>query len=167
MSDIDDVLPEIYAELKRMASAQMRGQRRSHTLQATALVHEAYLKLARGDGVMVADRRGLLALAGRAMRQVLVDHARSRRRDKRGASLQRVALSDAIAGASSDAFDLVRIGEALDKLEGIDERQVRIVELRFLSGFDVEEAAEILGISPTLVKRETALARAWLLRELA
>jgi RNA polymerase sigma factor (TIGR02999 family) len=166
-SALDALLPDVYQELRRLAGRAMRGERADHTLQPTALVHEAYLKLAQIHGLSVASRPQFLALAARAMRQVLVDHGRARRADKRGAAALRVTLSEGLAAAEPDAgFDLLSLDQALERLAQIDDRQVRIIELRFLAGLTVEEAAEVLEIPAIKVKRETAMARAWLFREL-
>jgi RNA polymerase sigma factor (TIGR02999 family) len=167
--EIDRLLPELYDELRRLAAGALRGQRPDHTLQPTALVHEAYLKLAAsagGAGGALAGRTHLLATAARAMRQILVDHARARTREKRGGGAVQVTLSLAGASAEPSAFDLLAFDEALRRLEALDSQQVRIVELRYLVGLSVEEVAGVLGVSATTVKRDTAMARAWLFREL-
>jgi len=161
----DELLPAVYAELRRLAASYMRRERPGQTLQATGLVHEAYLRLA-GTGRPWTDRAHFLGIAARAMRQILVERARARGAQKRWAGLDRVTLTDALAaGASADAM-LPALDEALARLERLDPEQVRIVELRYFAGLGIEEAAETLGISPATVKRRWALARAWLLREL-
>ena len=165
MSRLDDALPELYDELRRIAERALRGERPGHTLQATALVHEAYLKLAATPDYAYLSRDQLLGAAARAMRRVLVDHARRRRRDKRGGDILRVTLSPELA-TPEPGVDLLALDEALERLAALDERQVRIVELRFIAGLSVEETATLLGLSPTSVKRDTMMARAWLLREL-
>jgi RNA polymerase sigma factor (TIGR02999 family) len=150
-----------------LAGRAMRGERPDHTLQPTALVHEAYLKLAQIHGLSVESRPQFLALAARVMRQVLVDHGRARRAGKRGEGALRVTLSEGVAVDEPVAgFDLLSLDQALERLEAIDQQQVRIFELRFLAGLTVEEAADVLGIPVIRVKRETAMARAWLFREL-
>jgi RNA polymerase sigma-70 factor (ECF subfamily) len=164
--EIDRLLPELYDELRRLAAGVLRGQRPDHTLQPTALVHEAYLKLAASAGGALAGRTHLLATAARAMRQILVDHARARATEKRGAGAVQVTLSLAGASGEPSAFDLLAFDEALRRLEALDGQQVRIVELRYLVGLSVEEVAEVLGVSATTVKRDSAMARAWLFREL-
>lgn len=161
---LDRLLPEVYEELRQLAARALRGQRPDQTLQPTALVHEAYLKLAAG-GTSPADRHHLLAVAARAMRQILVDRARARGSGKRGGGALKVTLS-AAAGEPASAFDLVAFDDALRRLEALDPQQGRIVELRFLAGLSVEETAMVLGVSPTTVKRDSAMARAWLFREL-
>ena len=165
-ADLNRLLPEIYDELRRLAERAMRGQPRDHTLQPTALVHEAYLKLAGSMANAPVDRTHLLATAARAMRQILVDHARGRLTDKRGGGAVSVTLSLAGGSGEPSAFDLLAFDEALRRLESVDGQQVRIVELRYLMGLSVEETAAALGISPSTVKRDAAMAKAWLFREL-
>jgi RNA polymerase sigma factor (TIGR02999 family) len=164
--ELDRLLPEVYDELRRLAARAMKDQRPDHTLQPTALVHEVYLKLASSAGGPPVDRTHLLATAARAMRQILVDHARARKADKRGAGAVKVTLSLADTPAAPQPFDLLDFDEALQRLEALDPQQVRIVELRYLVGLTVEEVAEALGISPRTVKRDAAMAKAWLFREL-
>ena len=165
--ELDDLVPDLYDELRRLARRAMRGQRPDHTLQPTALVHEVYLKLAGARGLEIRQRPQFLALAARVMRQVLVDHARARRRGKRGGEETRITLSEGLAAREEPAYELLALDEALSRLEAIDGQQVRIIELRYLAGLSVEEAAEALDISPTTVKRESAMARAWLYSELS
>ncbi len=160
-------MPEIYQELRRVAARAMSGERRDHTLQTTALVHEAYLQLARVHGLSVENRPQFLALAGQVMRRILVDHARARRASKRGGGLAKVTLSESVAETPESSFDILVLDEALTKLASQDEQLVRVVELRFLAGLTVEEAGEALGVSPTTIKRDAAMARAWLFRELS
>jgi RNA polymerase sigma factor (TIGR02999 family) len=166
-SKLDALVPEIYGELRRLASRAMDGERRGHTLQTTALVHEAYLQLARVHRLAVESRPQFLALAAQIMRRILVDHARARRASKRGAGLARVTLSEAVAETPEPSVDVLALDEALTRLAAQDEQLVRIVEMRFLGGLTVEETGEALGISPTTVKRDAAMARAWLFRELS
>jgi len=163
---LDELFPLVYDELRRLAARALQGERSDHTLQPTALVHEAYLRLARSETFEVRSRTEFLALAARAMRRVLVDYARARRRDKRGAEPVRVTL-DAAGAGSEPAFDLIALDEALERLTQIDGQQVRVIEMRYLAGLSVAEVAETLQISPTTVKRETAMGRAWLFRELS
>jgi len=163
--ELDSLFPRVYDELRRLAGALMRSERRDHTLEPTGLVHEAYLKLSRGGELAGIGRAHVLALAARAMRQILVDHARTRRRDKRGGGNLRVTLAEGVA-AVEPAWDILALDQALDRLARLDPQQVRIVELRFLAGLSVEEVAGLLAISPITVKRDTAVARAWLFREL-
>lgn len=164
--ELDRLLPEVYGELRRLAAAALRREQSGHTLQPTALVNEAYLRLARSPGLRITDRRQLLAIAARVMRQVLVEHARARLRIKRGGSPLRVTLGEDLAAASPPVFDLLALDQALERLARLSDQQVRIVELRYLAGLSVEEVAEVLAVSPTTVKRDTAMARAWLIREL-
>jgi RNA polymerase sigma factor (TIGR02999 family) len=162
----DDLVPEVYGELRRLAASFLRREHPGQTLQATALVHEAYLRLAAGARPWT-DRRHFVGIAARAMRQILVERARARGAAKRWASLERVTLTDALAmGAEQDAL-LPAVDEALARLETLDPEQARIVELRFFLGLSNEEAADALGISPATLKRRWALARAWLFRELS
>jgi RNA polymerase sigma factor (TIGR02999 family) len=162
---LNRLLPEVYDELKRLAALAMRDQRKDHTLQPTALVHEVYLKLADSSATPV-DRTHLLATAARAMRQILVDHARARVADKRGGGAFRVTLSRAGA-VEARQFDLLAFDEALNRLEALDAQQARIVELRYVVGLSVEEVGEAIGVSPRTVKRDAAMAKAWLFRELS
>ena len=148
-----------------MAAAYMRRERPGQTLQATALVHEAYLRLANA-GSPWTDRNHFVAIAARSMRQILVERARARGAQKRWGGLDRVSLTDSlIRGANEDAM-LPALDEALSRLEQIDAEQAKIVELRYFAGFAIEEAADALGMSPATLKRRWALARAWLFREL-
>ncbi|HEY1253098.1 MAG TPA: ECF-type sigma factor [Thermoanaerobaculia bacterium] len=164
-SGLDALVPEIYQELRRLAARAMSGERESHTLQTTALVHEAYLELSRIHELSVESRPRFLALAAEVMRRILVDHARARRAAKRGGGAVRVTLSDSLADPEA-THDLVALDEALTRLAEQDAQLVRVVEMRFLAGMSVEETGEALGVSPTTVKRDSAMARAWLLREL-
>ena len=159
-------MPQVYQELRRLAAAYMRRERPGQTLQATALVHEAYLRLA-DAGRPWTDRNHFIAIAARSMRQILVERARARGAQKRWAGLDRVSLTESlIRGAHEDAM-LPALDEALARLEAIDAEQARIVELRYFVGLAIEEAAEALGMSPATLKRRWALARAWLFRELS
>ncbi len=166
---LDRLMPLVYEELHRMASRYMTGERASHTLQSTALVHEAYVRLIDQRLVDWQNRAQFFGLAAQAMRRILVDHARSRGRAKRGSDAPRVEVEAVDPAATPDAIvpeDAVAIDIALTRLQAIDAEQARIVELRFFGGLTVEETAEILSTSPSTVKREWALARAWLHREL-
>ena len=163
---LDDLVPEVYGELQRIAARSLRSERAGHTLDATALVHETYLRLAQTPGYAYVSRHQLLGVAARAMRQVLIDHARRRNRDKRGGGVAlKVTLSPEIA-APSPEIDALELHEALNRLEALDPQQVRIVELRFIAGLSVEEVAEALEVSPRTVKRDSMMARAWLLTQL-
>jgi RNA polymerase sigma-70 factor, ECF subfamily len=161
-----EVAPLVYDELRRIAAAYMRRERPGQTLQATALVHEAYLRLA-SAGTPWHDKRHFVGIAARAMRQILVERARARGAQKRWAGLDRVTLTDALAAAASETEMLPALDEALTRLEAVDAGQARLVELRYFAGLSIEEAAEALGISPATVKRRWAMARAWLFRELS
>ena len=163
---LDAALSEVYDELRKIARRALARERGGHTLQPTALVHEAYLKLSSDPKLRIHSRSQLLGIAARAMRQVLVDHARGRGAQKRGSNPLRVTLGDGFIDPTPSAFDMVALDQALTRLGEIDEQQVRIVELRFLAGLTVEEVAGLLEISVTTVKRETATAGAWLYREL-
>ena len=165
---LTQALPAIYEELRRVARYHLRQQRPHHTLQTTALVHEAYLRLAREESLVFESRSHLLGIAGQLMRWILVDYERSRRTAKRGSGAERLTLDGAAwSGAASVAkVDLLELDAALDKLAKLDEQQSRIIELRYFAGFSLEETAESLGISPATVKRSWSSARAWLLREM-
>jgi RNA polymerase sigma factor (TIGR02999 family) len=156
---------EVYDELRRLAGAYMRRERPGQTLQATALVHEAYLRLAQSDPVWT-DRGHFIGIAARSMRQILVERARARGAQKRWAGLNRVTLSETLIAAAHQDDMLPALDEALERLERLDAEQARIVELRYFVGLSNEETAEALRLSPATVKRRWALARAWLFREL-
>ncbi len=162
----DDLLPVVYAELRRLAGAYLRRERPGQTLQATALVHEAYLRLA-GAGAPWTDERHFVGIAARSMRQILVERARARGAQKRWAALDRVSLHDSVPMAANEDDMLPALDEALDRLEALDPEQARIIELRYFVGLSIEETAAALGISPATLKRRWSLARAWLLRELS
>jgi RNA polymerase sigma factor (TIGR02999 family) len=151
--------------LRRLARAYIRHERPGQTLQATALVHEAYIRLA-GARVPWKDERHFVGIAARSMRQILVDRARARGAQKRWGALDRVSLHESLARPLVDDAMLPALDDALTRLEQIDPEQARIVELRFFAGLSVEEAAEALAMSPATLKRRWALARAWLFREL-
>jgi RNA polymerase sigma factor (TIGR02999 family) len=164
---LDQVFPLVYAELRRQAAGFLRGERVGHTLQATALAHEAYLRLAGAREVPWQNRAHFMAVAARAMRGILVDHARRRNAQKRGGGAARVVLDDAVGveGGPPVAFD--DLDRALVDLARFSERQAQVVELRYFGGLSIEETGEVLGISPGTVKRDWVMARAWLYRELA
>ena len=162
---VDALLPLVYEELRRIAHAQMRRERPGHTLDATALVHEAWLRL--GSGAAAAgDRTHFLGIAARLMRQILVERARARHAAKRGGHRERVTLDERLLPISERPIDVLALDQALERLASIDPMNARLVELRFFGGLTVEEAAEALGISPATLKRRWALARAFLFREL-
>jgi len=165
---LDDMLPSIYAELKRLARAYLGRERSNHTLQPTALVHETYLKLVDQRQVDWRNRAHFLGVAAGAMRRVLLHHAEHRNADKREGLRERLTLDDAIATLErSAAVDFLDLHAALERLERLDERQARLVELRVFGGLTIEEAAEVLDVSPATVKRDWNVARLWLRRELA
>jgi RNA polymerase sigma factor (TIGR02999 family) len=158
----------VYNELHQLAARKLKGERDDHTLSTTALVHEAWLELNKLNRIRWQNRGHFLAVAAQAMRRILIDYAVARRRQKRGGGRVLVSLDDgdALAIAHERADDLVALEEALARLQAINERQARVVECRFYGGMNVEETAEALGVSPATVKREWAIARAWLNREL-
>ena len=162
----DHLIPVVYQELRRLAGAYMRRERDGHTLQATALVHEAYLKLVEQRSVNWQSRSHFFGIAAQIMRRLLVDHARGHLRDKRGGGQQLVPLVDALVFSPEQSSALVELDGALERLAAMDARQARIVELRFFGGMTVEETAEVLGVSPKTVKRDWSVAKAWLHGEL-
>jgi len=162
----DEVAPVVYDELRRLAAAYMRRERPGQTLQATALVHEAYLRLAQ-TGTPWNDRRHFVGIAARSMRQILIERARARGAQKRWGGMNRVSITDSLVLAADPETMLPALDEALNKLEQIDPEQAKIVELRYFGGMSVEEAADAMEMSPATLKRRWALARAWLFRELS
>ena len=163
---LESLMEVVYAELRRLAHSYLRRERRGNTLQSTALVHEAYLRLIDQKNVTWQNRAHFFGIAAHMMRRILVDHARSRRASKRGAGISMLALDEAVAGSGPRDLNLVVLDQALETLAGIDPQQVRIVELRFFAGLSIDETAEALRISPATVKREWAMAKAWLYREM-
>jgi len=159
------LLPLVYEELRRLASSYLKRERVGHTLQATALVHEAYLRLVDQRSVQWQNRGHFFAVAAQAMRRILVNHAVSRGRQKRGGGHARVSLEEPVAVIGEQDIDLVALDEALHKLANLDQRKSQLVELRFFDGLSAEEAGEVLGVSLATVKREWDLAKAWLRRE--
>jgi len=165
---LHQLLPLVYAELRRQAARQLRRERPDHTLQTTGLIHEAYLKLVDQKSVRWESRTHFFAIASQLMRRVLVDYARARNRAKRGGDDVRLSISAAEEKASEPkGVDLIALDEALTRLGAIDEQQSRVVELRYFSGLSLEETAEILDISRATAAREWSMARAWLHRELS
>jgi RNA polymerase sigma factor (TIGR02999 family) len=164
--DAEELAPLVYDELRRLAAGFMRRERPGQTLQATALVHEAYLRLA-GAGTPWHDKQHFIGIAARSMRQILVERARARGAQKRWGGLDRVSLTDALARAVQEDAMLPALDEALTRLEQIDPEQARIVELRYFVGLGIDETAEALGMSPATLKRRWSLARAWLFREMS
>lgn len=160
------LLSLVYDKLREIAAQYLRKERSNHTLQPTALVHEAYLKLVDLSGVSWQGRAHFFAVASKVMRHILVDHARARLSEKRGGDMQRVAIEDLVRFSKKPDVDLLALDEALTRLAAIDEQQSKIVELRFFGGLSIEETAHILGVSPATVKREWVLAKTWLYRKL-
>ena len=158
------LIPLVYQELRRIAQHHLRQERPDHTLQSTALVHEAYLRLMKQGPSDIEHRTHFLAVASQLMRQILVDHARGHRAAKRGGGIK-LELNDAINSQKPQNMDLIVLDDALNELAKLDPQQSRIVELRFFGGLSIEDTAEIVGVSPSTVKREWATARAWLRRE--
>ena len=163
---LDKLIPLIYEELHRLAHHYMRRERPGHTLQTTALVNEACVRLFNRQSVHFQDRSHFVAIASQLMRSILVDHARSHAYAKRGGGATRVVLDEAMVVSRDPSADVVELDEALKRLAEIDPQQSRIVELRFFGGLTIEETAEVLGLSPATIKREWHTAKAWLYREL-
>jgi RNA polymerase sigma factor (TIGR02999 family) len=166
-SALDALMPLVHQELRRLARLQMRSERDNHTLQTTALVNEAFLRLVDLRRIRWQDRAHFLALSARLMRRVLVDHARSRNYQKRGAGAATVALDDVLVAPRDRGADLVALDDALEDLARVDPRKSQVVELRFFGGLSVEETAEALGVSAETVARDWRLAKVWLLREIS
>jgi RNA polymerase sigma factor (TIGR02999 family) len=163
---LERLLPLVEAELRRLARGYMGRERRDHTLQVTALVNEAFLRLTDARHLQWQDRAHFLGISARLMRRVLVDHARARGYRKRGGGAQRVTMDEALLVSPEPALDLVALDRALDELAAVDPRKSRVIELRFFGGLSVEETAEVLHVSDDTVKRDWRLAKLWLLREL-
>src|SRR6202142_1300608 len=161
-----NLIPVVYDELRRLAGSYMRRERDDHTLQATALVHEAYLKLVEQRSVNWQSRAHFFGVAAQLMRRILIDHARGHSRQKRGGEDKKVSLDEAFVFSEQQADELLAVDDSLNRLAEIDPRQARVVELRFFGGLSVEEAAEVLGVSPKTVKRDWSVAKAWLHGEL-
>lgn len=163
---LEKLIPVVYDELRRQAAGYLRRERTGHTLQTTALIHEAYLRLINQQNIEWQNRAHFYAIAARLMRQILVDHARNRQAAKRGGSDIRVPLEEAVAISSGENVDLVALDEALTRLAKIDSQQSRIVELRYFSGLSVEETAEVVGVSSRTVRRDWNVAKAWLRQQI-
>ena len=164
---LDRLTPLVYQELRRIAGRYMARERRDHTLQATALVNEAYLRLVDAKEVSWHDRAHFFAISSQTMRRILVDFARARHSRKRGSGAKALSLEESLVVQGQPGADLVALDDALNTLAAIDPRRSRVVELRFFGGLSVEETAEVLRVSPETVKRDWKLAKAWLLRELS
>ena len=162
----EQLIPLVYAELHDLAVSYLRRERSDHTLQPTALVHEAYLRLVDQRSSTWQNRAHFFGIAAQAMRRILLDHARRKHAGKREGSAQRVTLDEDMAEAPQRSIDLIALDVALERLKTMDERQYKVVELRFFGGLDVDQTAEVLGISPATVKRDWTFAKAWLHREL-
>ena len=164
---LEELMPLVYEELRRMAKRYMSSQPSGHTLQTTALIHEAYLKLAEGREKHWQNRAHFFAVAARAMRHILVDHARQRKSEKRGGGAEIISLENIAVISNERAAEVVALDEALENLFALEERKGRVVELRYFGGLSVEETAEVLKISPETVMRDWRFAKTWLLRELS
>lgn len=162
---LEALIPVVYDELHRLAHHYLRGERRGHTLQSTALVNEAYLRLVSQGPGQIGDRAHFIGVAAHLMRQILVDYARAQHAAKRDGG-RRIALEEALHPLQVEDVDVIDLDKALKGLEQLDEKQSRIVELRFFGGLSIEDTATLIGLSPATVKREWAMAKAWLSREL-
>ncbi|OFW05098.1 MAG: RNA polymerase subunit sigma-70 [Acidobacteria bacterium RIFCSPLOWO2_02_FULL_67_36] len=163
---LDSLLPVVYQELRKLAAAYLRRERPGQTLQPTALVHEAYLRLMKDKPNRWQNRAHFCAIAAHSMRQILIERARARGALKRGGARPRITLDEGLVGGSEVSTDLLALDEAMERLAALDAGQARLVELRFFGGLTVEETAEAMNISPATVKRHWTVARAWLAREL-
>ena len=163
---LDDVIRAVYQELRQMADRYLRKERSEHTLQPTALVHEAYLRLIDQTQVSWQNRAHFFGVAAQMMRRILIDHAKTKHREKRGGAMTRLPLDEALDLSQGRDSDLVALDNALKILANIDERKSRVVELRFFGGLSVEETADVLQISPQTVLRDWKLAKAWLYQEI-
>ena len=164
---LDKLIPIVYAELRLRAGRYLRRERPGHTLQTTALIHEAYLRLVEQKQVRWQNRAHFFAISAQLMRRILVDHARGRDAAKRGGADLRVTLDDALAPATTRDVNIMSLDEALTRLAKIDPRQSQVVELRYFSGLSIEETAEVLDVSPATVKLDWSMAKAWLRREMS
>ncbi len=164
---LDQLMPIMYDELHRIASQLLHKEYRKHTLQTTELVHEAYIRLVGNEPLSWQNRAHFFGIAASAMRQILVDYARKRKAAKRGKGKKPITLNEVMLLSPDNIDELLALDEALTRLKTFDERQSRIVEMRYFTGLTIEETAEVLAISPATVKREWNLAKAWLYRELS
>lgn len=164
---LENLTPLVYGELRRLASRYLRRERPDHTLQSTALVHEAYMRLIDQRNVRWQNRAHFFGVAAQLIRRILVDHARSRMAAKRGAAVCKLSLDEAIETPGARDLDLAALDDALNALARIDPQQSRIVELRFFTGLSIDETAEVLHVSPATVKRDWTTAKAWLFREIS
>jgi RNA polymerase sigma-70 factor, ECF subfamily len=164
---LDELVPIVHQELRRLARLQLRGERINHTLQTTALVNEAFMRLVDLHRIRWQDRAHFLSLSARLMRRILVDHARSRNYQKRGGGAVNVTLDEMLLASAERGADLVALDDALESLARVDARKSQVVELRFFGGLSVDETAEALKVSPETVARDWRLAKVWLLREVS
>jgi RNA polymerase sigma factor (TIGR02999 family) len=164
---IEKLTPLVYQELRRIAHRYMQGERSGHTLQTTALVNEAYLRLAGQDEISWQNRAHFLAVSAQVMRHILIDHARRRRYLKYGGQLRQVSLAEASMMSEQRAAELVALDEALDELKRLDQRKSSVVELRYFGGLSLEETAQVLAVSPMTVRRDWQAAKAWLFRRIS
>ncbi len=164
---LEKLVPLVYDELRRMAKRYMRGQSSAHTLQTTELIHEAYLKLVDNEEKQWKNRSHFFGVAAQAMRHILVDYARAKQSQKRGGIQNQITLDENAVMFKDSSDDIVALNDALLKLEKLDERKVKVVEMKFFGGLTMEEIGEVLKISPETVKRDWRFARTWLLRELS
>jgi RNA polymerase sigma factor (TIGR02999 family) len=165
---LEQLMPLVYGELRRLAAAYLRRERSNHTLQSTALVNEAFLRMVQQHEVQWRNRAHFYGIAAQMIRRILVDYARSQHAEKRGSGAVKLELDEAMAVAqTAPDVDLLLLNDALDRLAQLDERQSRVVELRFFAGLSIEETAEVLHLSPASIKREWHTARAWLFREMS
>lgn len=162
----DALIPLVYDELRRIAQRYLQAERPGHTLQSTALVNEAYMRMVAQDLPQWQNRAHFFSVAAQIMRQILVDHARNRRASKRGGSVCKLALDDAVEQPQQRDLDIIALDDALTALAELDPQQSRVVELKFFAGLSIEDTSEVLGISPSTVKRDWNTARVWLYREL-
>ena len=164
---LDTLMPLVYAELRRLAQHYLSRERTDHTLQSTALVHEAYLRLAGQNPPHWENRAHFFGIAAHIMRQILVEYARAKNTAKRGGGTCKITLDDALEIQQKTDVDVIALDAALDRLSELDPQQSRIVEMRFFAGLTIEDTAEVIGVSPATVKRDWTSARAWLHREIA
>ncbi len=164
---VDQLLPYVYDELRRISSKYLNEEYRNHTLQTTELVHEAYIKMVGNENINWQNRAHFFGIAAQSMRQILVDHARKRKSIKRGEGKMNISLEDAFEISEKSDDQIIALDDALNKLEMFEERPGKIVELRFFSGLTIEETAEALDISPATAKRDWIFAKAWLYREIS
>jgi len=164
---LDELMPVVYKELRRLAQSYFRAEKPGHLLQATALVHEAFLRLTREPSKPIQNRAHFFAVAATAMRRILIDQARRERAEKRGGERKPLVLAEAKGGVAGESIDLLALDILLRELADLDERQARVIEMRCFAGLGIDEMAVVLGVSPATVKRDWSMAKAWLRRELS